>query len=101
LVKILRIRAIVQGIFTALLLAQQPDYFKRLEELRQINLRINKVVLRACIKTPNAGKRILTGRPISTPVATVAMSSRHRARTRTVGGTCWSTTTAFGDDDSG
>ena len=34
------IRAIVQEIFTALLLAQQPDYFKRLEELRQINLRI-------------------------------------------------------------
>jgi len=34
------IRAIVQEIFTALLLAQQPDYFKRFEELRQINLRI-------------------------------------------------------------
>jgi len=34
------IRAIVQEIFTALLLAQQPDYFKRIEELRQINLRI-------------------------------------------------------------
>ena len=33
-------RAIVQEIFTALLLAQQPDYFKRIEELRQINLRI-------------------------------------------------------------
>jgi len=32
------IRAIVQEIFTALLLAQQPDYFKRIEELRQINL---------------------------------------------------------------
>jgi hypothetical protein len=30
----------VQEIFTALLLAQQPDYFKRIEELRQINLRI-------------------------------------------------------------
>lgn len=34
------IRAIVQEIFTALLLAQQPDYFKRIEEQRQINLRI-------------------------------------------------------------
>jgi SRSO17 transposase len=34
------VRAIVQEIFTALLLAQQPDYFKRIEELRQINLRI-------------------------------------------------------------
>ena len=34
------IRAIVQEIFTALLLAQQPDYFKRFEELRQISLRI-------------------------------------------------------------
>jgi SRSO17 transposase len=34
------IRAIVQEIFTALLLAQQPDYFKRIEELRQISLRI-------------------------------------------------------------
>jgi hypothetical protein len=34
------IRAIVQEIFTALLLAQQPDYFKRIEELRQITLRI-------------------------------------------------------------
>ena len=34
------IRAIVQEIFTALLLAQQPDYFKRLQELQQIDLRI-------------------------------------------------------------
>ena len=34
------IRAIVTEIFTALLFAQQPDYFKRIEELRQINLRI-------------------------------------------------------------
>ncbi len=34
------IRAIVQEIFTALLLAQQPNYFKRIQELRQINLRI-------------------------------------------------------------
>ena len=34
------IRAIVQEIFTALLFAQQPDYFKRIEELQQINLRI-------------------------------------------------------------
>jgi hypothetical protein len=34
------IRAIVQEIFTALLLAQQPHYFKRIQELQQINLRI-------------------------------------------------------------
>jgi SRSO17 transposase len=34
------IRAIVQEIFTALLFAQQPDYFKRIQELREINLRI-------------------------------------------------------------
>src|SRR5206468_3460180 len=34
------IRAIVQEIFTALLFAQEPDYFKRIEELRKINLRI-------------------------------------------------------------
>ena len=34
------IRAIVQEIFTALLLAQQPNYFKRIQELQQINLRI-------------------------------------------------------------
>jgi SRSO17 transposase len=34
------IRAIIQELFTVLLLAQQPDYFRRVEELRQINLRI-------------------------------------------------------------
>jgi hypothetical protein len=34
------IRAIVQEIFTALLLAQQPNYFKRIQELQQTNLRI-------------------------------------------------------------
>jgi SRSO17 transposase len=34
------IRAIVQEIFTALLFAQQPDYFKRLQELQKIDLRI-------------------------------------------------------------
>jgi hypothetical protein len=34
------IRAIGQEIFTALLFAQQPDYFKRIQELQQINLRI-------------------------------------------------------------
>jgi SRSO17 transposase len=34
------VRAIVQEIFTALLFAQQPDYFKRIQELQQINLRI-------------------------------------------------------------
>src|ERR1700687_1627478 len=34
------IRAIVQEIFTALLLAQQPNYFKRIQEIQQINLRI-------------------------------------------------------------
>ena len=34
------IRAIVQEIFTALLIAQQPDYVKRIQELQQINLRI-------------------------------------------------------------
>ena len=34
------IRAIVQEIFTALLFAQQPDYFKRIQELQQIDLRI-------------------------------------------------------------
>ena len=34
------IRAIVQETFTALLLAQQPNYFKHIEELRQMNLRI-------------------------------------------------------------
>jgi SRSO17 transposase len=34
------IRAIVQEIFTALLLAQQPNYFKRIQELQQIDLRI-------------------------------------------------------------
>src|SRR5437879_5727657 len=34
------IRAIVQELFTALLFAQQPDYFKRIQELQQINLRI-------------------------------------------------------------
>ena len=36
----LGVRAIVQEIFTALLFAQQPDYFKRIQELQQINLRI-------------------------------------------------------------
>jgi SRSO17 transposase len=34
------IRAIVQEIFTALLFAQQPDYYKRIQELQKINLRI-------------------------------------------------------------
>ena len=34
------IRAIIQEIFTALLFAQQPDYFKRIQELQQIDLRI-------------------------------------------------------------
>ena len=34
------IRAIIQEIFTALLFAQQPNYFKRIQELQQINLRI-------------------------------------------------------------
>ena len=34
------IRAIIQEIFTALLFAQQPSYFKRIQELQQINLRI-------------------------------------------------------------
>jgi SRSO17 transposase len=34
------IRAIVQEIFTALLFAQQPDYYKRIQELQNINLRI-------------------------------------------------------------
>jgi hypothetical protein len=34
------IRAIVQEIFTALLFAQQPEYFKRIQELQQINPRI-------------------------------------------------------------
>ena len=34
------IRAIVQEIFTALLLAQQPDYYKRIQELQKIDLRI-------------------------------------------------------------
>ena len=34
------IRAIVQEIFTALLIAQQPDYVTRIQELQQINLRI-------------------------------------------------------------
>jgi hypothetical protein len=34
------IRAIVQEIFTALLFAQQPGYFKCIQELREINLRI-------------------------------------------------------------
>ncbi len=34
------IRAIVQEIFTALLFAQQPDYFKRIQELQKIDLRI-------------------------------------------------------------
>jgi SRSO17 transposase len=34
------VRAIIQEIFTALLFAQQPDLYKRLEELRKINLRI-------------------------------------------------------------
>jgi hypothetical protein len=34
------IRAIVQEIFTALLLAQQSNYFNRIQELQQINLRI-------------------------------------------------------------
>jgi SRSO17 transposase len=33
-------RAIVQEIFTALLLAQQPHFFTRLQKLQQINLRI-------------------------------------------------------------
>jgi hypothetical protein len=33
-------RAIVQEIFTALLLAQQPHLFTRLQKLQQINLRI-------------------------------------------------------------
>jgi SRSO17 transposase len=34
------IRAIVQEIFTALLIAQRPAYFKRIQELQQIDLRI-------------------------------------------------------------
>jgi hypothetical protein len=34
------IRAIVQEIFTALLFAQQPDYYQRIQELQTINLRI-------------------------------------------------------------
>jgi hypothetical protein len=34
------IRAIVQEIFTALLFAQQPDYYKRIQELQKIDLRI-------------------------------------------------------------
>lgn len=34
------IHAIIQEIFTALLFAQQPDYFKRIQELQQIDLRI-------------------------------------------------------------
>jgi len=34
------IRAIVQEIFTALLFAQQPSYYKRIQELQKINLRI-------------------------------------------------------------
>jgi hypothetical protein len=34
------IRAIVQEIFTALLFAQQPDYYKRIKELQKINPRI-------------------------------------------------------------
>ena len=33
-------RTLPQEIFTALLLAQQPNYFKRIQELQQINLRI-------------------------------------------------------------
>ena len=34
------IRPIVQEIFTALLFAQQPDYYKRVQELQKIDLRI-------------------------------------------------------------
>jgi hypothetical protein len=34
------IHAIIQEIFTALLFAQQPDYFKRIQELQKIDLRI-------------------------------------------------------------
>jgi SRSO17 transposase len=34
------IRAIIQEIFTALLFAQQPDYYKRIQELQKIDLRI-------------------------------------------------------------
>jgi hypothetical protein len=34
------IRAIVQETFAALLLAQQPDYYKRIQELQKIDLRI-------------------------------------------------------------
>jgi SRSO17 transposase len=34
------VHAIVQEIFTALLFAQQPDYYKRIQELQEINLRI-------------------------------------------------------------
>lgn len=34
------IRAIMQEIFTALLFAQQPDYYKRIQELQKIDLRI-------------------------------------------------------------
>ena len=34
------IHAIVQEIFTALLFAQQPDYYKRIQELQKIDLRI-------------------------------------------------------------
>ena len=33
-------RAIVQEIFTALLFAQQPNYYKRIQELQKIELRI-------------------------------------------------------------
>jgi SRSO17 transposase len=34
------IHTIVQEIFTALLFAQQPDYYKRIQELQKIDLRI-------------------------------------------------------------
>jgi SRSO17 transposase len=34
------VHAIVQEIFTALLFAQQPDYYKRIQELQKIDLRI-------------------------------------------------------------
>src|SRR5262245_18367008 len=37
------IHAIVQEIFTALLFAQQPDYYKRIQELQKINLCLAKI----------------------------------------------------------
>jgi SRSO17 transposase len=60
------IRAIVQEIFTALLFAQQPDYFKRIQELQQIKPAglMDKVVSRARLTKEVAWAATRLSRPM-------------------------------------